>query len=96
MYMNKANTTTTMNVSLSETLRDYVNERVGEGIYSNTSDYIRTLIRADMKRRADQQLEAALLEGIASGPAAPMTQEDWQYIREEGARRAAMTPQTNL
>jgi antitoxin ParD1/3/4 len=94
--MNKANTNATMNISLSETLKDYVNERVAEGIYSNTSDYIRALIRADMKRRADQQLEAALLEGIASGPATPMTQEDWQYIREEGARRAGMTPQTNL
>ena len=85
-----------MNVSLSETLRDYVNERVGEGIYSNTSDYIRALIRADMKRRADQQLETALLEGIASGPAEPLTQDDWRYIREEGARRAGMNPQPHL
>ena len=94
--MNKANTTTTMNVSLSETLRDYVNERVGEGIYSNTSDYIRALIRVDMKRRADQQLEAAILESIASGPATPMTQDDWQHIREEGARLAGKAPQTSL
>ena len=93
--MNKINNNATMNISLSETLKDYVSERVAEGIYSNTSDYIRALIRSDMKRRADQQLEAAILEGIASGPATPMTQEDWQHIREEGARRAGMTPQTS-
>lgn len=94
--MNKANTTATMNISLSETLREYVNERVAEGIYSNASDYIRALIRSDMKRRADQQLEATILESIASGPAVPMSQDDWQHIREEGARRAGMTPQNSL
>ncbi len=85
-----------MNISLSETLKNYVNERVAEGIYSNTSDYIRALIRADMKRRADQQLEAAIVEGLASGPAEPLTQTDWQHIREEGARRAGVAPQASL
>jgi antitoxin ParD1/3/4 len=94
--MNKANTNATMNVSLSETLKEYVTERIADGIYSNTSDYIRALIRNDMKRRADQKLEAAILEGIASGPAAPMTAQDWQHIREEGARRAGIIPQNSL
>jgi antitoxin ParD1/3/4 len=88
--------TASMNISLSETLKDFVNECVAEGIYSNSSDYIRALIRSDMKRRAQQRLETAILEGIASGPAVPMTDEDWQHIRAEGARRAGLAPHENV
>ena len=36
---------TSMNVSLPETLKDYVQERVAEGTFSNPSDYVRALIR---------------------------------------------------
>ena len=72
---------TSMNVSLPETLKDYVQERVAEGTYSNPSDYVRALIREDMKRRAEEKLDALLTEGINSGPAEPMTREDWAEIR---------------
>ena len=72
---------TSMNVSLPETLKDYVQERVAEGTYSNPSDYVRALIREDMKRRAEDRLDALLMEGINSGPAEPMTKEDWDDIR---------------
>jgi putative addiction module CopG family antidote len=60
---------TTMNVSLPEPLKDYVLERVAEGTYSNPSDYVRSLIREDMRRRARERLDALLLEGLESGPA---------------------------
>ena len=56
-----------MNVSLPETLKEYVQERVAEGIYSNPSDYVRALIRTDMKRRGREELAALLLEGLNSG-----------------------------
>ena len=39
-------------------------ERVAEGIYSNPSDYVRALIRTDMKRRGREELAALLLEGL--------------------------------
>ena len=72
---------TSMNVSLPETLKDYVQERVAEGTFSNPSDYVRALIREDMKRQAEEKLDALLMEGINSGPAEPMTREDWAEIR---------------
>ena len=72
---------TSMNVSLPETLKDYVQERVAEGTFSNPSDYVRALIREDMKRKAEERLDELLMEGINSGPAEPMTQEDWADIR---------------
>jgi antitoxin ParD1/3/4 len=93
MTKSTAMANTSMNVSLPEALKDYVQERVAEGTYSNPSDYVRALIREDMKRQAEERLDALLLEGINSGPAEPMTQEDWAYIRAEAQRRAGVTPE---
>ena len=75
--MEKEMTNTTMNISLPETLKEYVRDRVAEGIYSNPSDYIRALIRTDMKRHSQEHLESMMLEGINSGPATEMTCADW-------------------
>ncbi len=76
-------TTTSMNISLPQSLKDFVMERVAEKAYSNPSDYIRALIREDRKRRAEEKLEQLLLEGLQSGPATQMTREDWDRIRRE-------------
>lgn len=45
-------TTASLHVSLPETLKDYVTERVREGAFSNPSDYVRALIRADRELQA--------------------------------------------
>jgi antitoxin ParD1/3/4 len=55
---------TTMNVSLPDELRSFVDAQVNEGSYGSTSEYVRELIRHDFERR---QLRAALLDG-ARGP----------------------------
>ena len=75
--------TTSMNISLPESLKEYVRQRVAEEHYSNPSDYIRALIREDQKRRDEKRLEQMLLEGLASGPGIPMTPEEWKKLREE-------------
>lgn len=48
--------TTTLHISLPEALKEFALKRVEEGAYSNPSDYVRTLIRADRERQ--QKLEA--------------------------------------
>lgn len=55
----------TMNVSLPDPMRDWVEAQVEGGQYANASDYIRDLIRHDQRRA--QALEAAIAEGLASG-----------------------------
>jgi antitoxin ParD1/3/4 len=55
----------TMNVSLPDPLREFVEERVRSGRYANASDYVRDLIRRDQDRRDD--LTRALADGEASG-----------------------------
>jgi antitoxin ParD1/3/4 len=60
---------TTMNISLPETLKDFVDTQVQEQGYSTSSEYVRTLIRNDQVKRAEQRLAALMLEGLESGPA---------------------------
>ncbi|MBF0168281.1 MAG: type II toxin-antitoxin system ParD family antitoxin [Alphaproteobacteria bacterium] len=55
----------TMNVSLPDPMRDWVETQVKGGVYANASDYIRDLIRHDQQR--NQALKAAIAEGLASG-----------------------------
>ena len=57
---------TTMNISLSEALKTFVDDQAGEHGYSSSSEYVRELIRKDRDR---QRLRDLLLEGAASPPA---------------------------
>lgn len=41
----------TLNVSLPDQLRSWITEQVGEGRYSSASDYLRYLIREDMRHQ---------------------------------------------
>ena len=54
---------TTMNVSLPDDLKGFVDSQVSQGHYGSTSEYVRDLIRRDHDRR---QLRTALLEGARS------------------------------
>ena len=55
----------TMNVSLPDPMRKWVEDQVKGGEYANASDYIRDLIRHDQRRR--EALRGAIREGIESG-----------------------------
>lgn len=55
----------TMNVSLPDPMREWVEEQVKGGEYANASDYIRDLIRHDQERR--KAWGSAIDEGLASG-----------------------------
>lgn len=58
----------TMNVSLPDAMKDWVERQAEGGRYGNASDYIRDLIRRDQQRReAIAALQAAITEGAASG-----------------------------
>jgi antitoxin ParD1/3/4 len=77
----------TMNISLPDQLKDFVDDQVGSGRYSSVSEYVRDLIRDDEKRKAQEKLEALLIEGIESGEATEMTRQDWSEIRREAVRQ---------
>jgi antitoxin ParD1/3/4 len=72
----------TMNISLPEPLKEFVDHQIAEGRYSSVSEYIRDLIRDDEKRKAEDRLEALLLEGLESDES-PLTRRDFEAIRKE-------------
>jgi antitoxin ParD1/3/4 len=78
---------TTLNISLSEQLRAFIEEQTQTGEYSTASEYIRALIREDQKRRARERLDALLIEGLESGDPESVTPETWIQIRQEVRNR---------
>ena len=77
----------TMNISLPEQLKEFVDHQVGSGRYSSVSEYVRDLIRDDEKRKAQDKLEALLMEGIQSSGPTRMTRQDWDDIRREALKQ---------
>ena len=62
----------TMNVSLPDPMKAWVERQAESGRYGNASDYIRDLIRKDQERQeAKAALQAAISEGAESGPPQP-------------------------
>lgn len=71
-----------MNISLPDPMKEFVDEQIAQGRYSSASEYVRELIRADEKRKAEEQLEAKLLEGLNS-PESELTPADRSALRKE-------------
>lgn len=70
-----------LNISFPQTLKDFVQEQVEHGGYSTPSEFIRELLRDNQKRRAEDRLEALLLEGLNSGEPVEITPELWERKR---------------
>jgi antitoxin ParD1/3/4 len=69
----------TMNISLPDTLKSFVDEQVAGRGYGTSSEYVRELIRKDQDR---QQLRQLLLEGASSSPSAPADAAYFASLRE--------------
>ena len=76
-----------MNISLPEPLREWVEAQIKRGRYGNASEYLRELIRRDQERQAQERLEQLLLDGIRSGSASPLTKTDWAELRADVTKR---------
>ena len=74
---------TTMNISLPESLKSFVDERVAGGGFGTSSEYVRDLIRRDQDR---QRLRALLLEGAESQPTAPADAAYFDGLRDRAVR----------
>jgi antitoxin ParD1/3/4 len=69
----------TMNISLPDTLKSFVDEQVSQRGYGTSSEYVRELIRKDQDRL---QLRQLLLAGAASSPAAPVDGACFEGLRD--------------
>lgn len=75
-----------MTISLPKHLKEFVKERSVTAHYGTPSDYIRGLIREDLKRLEEERLEIELMKGLKSGKGIPMTKEAWKRMRAEAAK----------
>lgn len=58
----------TMNISLPDPMKDWVETQARSGRYSNASDYVRDLIRRDQERAGKlAELQRLITEGLESG-----------------------------
>jgi antitoxin ParD1/3/4 len=58
----------TMNISLPEALKQWAERQAGKGQYSNTSDYVRDLIRRDQQRKEQiDRMQDLVTEALESG-----------------------------
>jgi len=79
---------TTMNISLSDEMKAFVEAQMAQEGYASASEYLRALIRDAQKRRARQELEAKILEGT-QGPPVEMTRDVWDSIQNEALKGMA-------
>lgn len=58
----------TMNISLPDQMKAFVEAQAADGKYANSSDYVRDLIRKDTERAARKaEMEEKIREAHASG-----------------------------
>lgn len=76
----------TMNISLPDTLKSFVDAQVTERGYGTSSEYVRELIRTDQERR---QLRELLLQGAASAPGTPADADYFDALRGRAGGKPA-------
>ena len=79
----------TMNISLPETLKSFVDEQVSQRGYGTSSEYVRELIRKDQDRL---HLRRLLLAGASSSPAAPADTAYFEGLRSRVRQSAKVGP----
>lgn len=69
----------TILVELPDHLISYVDQSAERAGYATASEYIVALVAAASEKQGE--IEQALMAGIASGPAEPWTDDEWQAIK---------------
>ncbi|WP_454254756.1 type II toxin-antitoxin system ParD family antitoxin [Pseudomonas sp. Marseille-Q8238] len=70
----------TMNISLPDALKTFVDDQVSTRGYGTSSEYVRELIRKDQDR---QHLRGLLLAGAESAPTAPADADYFESLRSQ-------------
>ena len=72
-----------LNDALSEPLKQFVDDQIAQRRYSDMTDYVCDLIRADEERLAEEQRAA-----LAHDDDAPVVLGDWRAIRQNAVAQA--------
>jgi antitoxin ParD1/3/4 len=80
--------TSTLNISLPDTMRKFVEGKIASEGYGTISEYVRELIRAD-QRAENARFESLIAEAYASGEPSPLTKADIDEARRIVKERIA-------
>ncbi len=79
----------TMNISLPESMRNWVDERLKTGLYANNSDYIRDLVRKDqLQTEKLTAMQRAITAGVESTEAGKL---NMQTIKQKTRHQAGLS-----
>ena len=71
---------TSIPVDLPADLQEFVQATVKRGQFASANDYIVALVDAARSKRSE--MEAALMEGLKSGPAEEWSSQEWADIKQ--------------
>ena len=75
----------TISVELPDELQQFVEAKVERGQFESANAFIVALVDAARSKRSD--IEAALIEGLKSGPAEEWKSQDWSEMKQRVTQR---------
>ena len=78
-----------INISLPDSLRTWIDEQVAEGGYESAEAFVQATLREVRGSRFRDLVDAKLLEALDSGDATPMTEADWNRLKDNARQRWA-------
>ena len=68
-------------ISLPKAHKEFIESQVAEGGFESVSKYLDSVLRAERRRKAEEELLALVETAEQSGPATPMTRADWDRLK---------------
>ena len=78
-----------LSVTLSDDLREFLNQRRKAHGFATDDELIEFYVRSESLRLNRQQVDALVEQGIESGEASPLTSEEWQALQDRVNSRAS-------
>ena len=76
-------------IALPDYLKEFVDAEAAAHGLGSAREYVYQLVTSAHLEKHRGQIERLLLQGLDSGPATPMTAQDWEEIRQQIGRRLA-------
>jgi putative addiction module CopG family antidote len=75
----------TIPVELPDDLQQFIETKLKRGQFATANEYIVALV--DAARRKRSEIEAALIEGLQSGPPEEWTSQEWDEMKQRVIKR---------
>ena len=79
-----------LNISMPDELRDFVARRTKQTNHATPTEYIRSLVREDLKRAEQEKLEHLLLQGLEGGKPIVVKNIDEHFAKKKRMLLARM------